>query len=111
MPPVDHHTLFPLVDAVVCHGGVNTCAAALAAERPLILVPQWFDQYYWAGRFEELGLAVTARRRVRTLTDAHHLLARFEAAEFRSPPPSVMTFSGTETICRDLGALLSEEHT
>lgn len=58
VPFGDHRRLFPLCAGLIHHGGAGTVVASLDAERPFTVVPQWADQFYWAQRTEELGLAV-----------------------------------------------------
>jgi sterol 3beta-glucosyltransferase len=50
-----HDKLFPLVQAVVHHGGAGTTAAALHAGKPAFVVPQTVDQPFWAKRVHALG--------------------------------------------------------
>jgi UDP:flavonoid glycosyltransferase YjiC (YdhE family) len=60
---VNHRLLFDRVAAVVHHGGAGTTAAAARAGVPQILVPHIFDQFYWAGRVEALGLGPAPLRK------------------------------------------------
>jgi vancomycin aglycone glucosyltransferase len=53
---VNQQALFPRVAAVVHHGGAGTTTAAAAAGTPQVLVPQVYDQFYFARRVEELGV-------------------------------------------------------
>ncbi|MBU1176625.1 MAG: glycosyltransferase [Alphaproteobacteria bacterium] len=50
-----HDKLFPLMRAVVHHGGAGTTLAGLTAGRPSFVVPQFFDQPYWGERVHALG--------------------------------------------------------
>ena len=50
-----HDLLFPLMRAVVHHGGAGTTLAGLTAGRPSFVVPQFFDQPYWGERVHALG--------------------------------------------------------
>jgi UDP:flavonoid glycosyltransferase YjiC (YdhE family) len=50
--------VLPHVAAVVTHGGFGTLAAAIAAGRPLVLVPISADQPMNAGRCADAGLGV-----------------------------------------------------
>lgn len=50
-----HTQLFPLMKALVHHGGAGTTHAGLYAGRPTFVVPQFFDQPYWGRRIYELG--------------------------------------------------------
>ena len=62
-----HDKLFPLVSAVVHHGGAGTTAAGLRAGKPTFTVPQAYDQRYWGRRVRALGCG-PAPVRLRTLT-------------------------------------------
>lgn len=53
---VNHQALFKRVAAIVHHGGAGTTHAATRGGAPQILIPQHYDQYYWAGRVEQLGI-------------------------------------------------------
>lgn len=48
--------LLPRVRAVVHHGGVGTCAQALRAGVPQVVLPSAFDQFDNAMRIEQLGV-------------------------------------------------------
>ncbi len=50
-----HDKLFPLMGAVVHHGGAGTTAAGLTAGKPSFAVPQTVDQPFWGGRIHALG--------------------------------------------------------
>lgn len=52
-----HERLFPLVGAVVHHGGAGTTGAALRACVPSVICPYGMDQPFWARRLEALGAA------------------------------------------------------
>ncbi|MEE1802891.1 glycosyltransferase [Streptomyces sp. JV176] len=54
----NHQALFGRVAAVVHHGGAGTTATATRAGVPQVVVPQFADQPYWAGRVAELGIGV-----------------------------------------------------
>jgi UDP:flavonoid glycosyltransferase YjiC (YdhE family) len=47
--------LFPRMAAVVHHGGAGTTADSLCAGVPTVIVPFFFDQFFWARRVFELG--------------------------------------------------------
>jgi vancomycin aglycone glucosyltransferase len=53
---VDHAALFRRVAAVVHHGGAGTTTAAALAGVPQVVVPQFYDQPYWAQRVQRLGI-------------------------------------------------------
>lgn len=50
-----HDWLFSQVAAVVTHGGAGTVAAALRAGAPIVSVPFYGDQRFWARRVAALG--------------------------------------------------------
>lgn len=50
-----HDRLFPLVSAVVHHGGAGTTAAALRAGKPCLVCPLFGDQPFWGARVAALG--------------------------------------------------------
>ncbi|MEU5692113.1 glycosyltransferase [Actinosynnema sp. NPDC020468] len=53
---VNHPALFRRVAAVVHHGGAGTTTAATRAGAPQVVVPQHYDQHYFARRVHDLGL-------------------------------------------------------
>jgi len=53
---VNHHALFRRVAAVVHHGGAGTVTAAALAGAPQVVIPQDYDQQYWAQRIDQLGI-------------------------------------------------------
>jgi vancomycin aglycone glucosyltransferase len=53
---VNHAALFGRVAAVVHHGGAGTTTAAALAGAPQVIVPQFYDQPYWARRVQHLGI-------------------------------------------------------
>jgi vancomycin aglycone glucosyltransferase len=50
--------VFARVAAVVHHGGAGTTTIAALAGAPQVVVPQIYDQHYWARRISELGIGV-----------------------------------------------------
>ncbi len=56
---VNQQALFPRVAAVVHHGGAGTTTAAARAGVPQVLVPQMFDQPYFAERVTALGVGTS----------------------------------------------------
>jgi vancomycin aglycone glucosyltransferase len=53
---VNQHVLFTRVAAVVHHGGAGTTTAAALAGAPQVVIPQMYDQHYWAQRIGHLGI-------------------------------------------------------
>jgi vancomycin aglycone glucosyltransferase len=48
--------LFTRVAAVVHHGGAGTTTVAARAGAPQVVIPQMYDQHYWARRVQQLGV-------------------------------------------------------
>jgi vancomycin aglycone glucosyltransferase len=48
--------LFKRVAAVVHHGGAGTTTLAALAGAPQVVIPQIYDQHYWAERIQQLGI-------------------------------------------------------
>jgi vancomycin aglycone glucosyltransferase len=53
---VNQQALFTRVAAVVHHGGAGTTTAAARAGAPQVIIPQHYDQHYWAKRVDQLGV-------------------------------------------------------
>jgi vancomycin aglycone glucosyltransferase len=53
---VNQQALFRRVSAVVHHGGAGTTTAAARAGAPQVVIPQHYDQPYWAQRMQQLGV-------------------------------------------------------
>jgi vancomycin aglycone glucosyltransferase len=53
---VNHRALFRRVAAVVHHGGAGTTTTAAGAGAPQVVIPQTYDQFYFARRVEQLGI-------------------------------------------------------
>ena len=53
---VNQQALFRRVAAVVHHGGAGTTTAAARAGAPQVVIPQHYDQHYWAQRVHQLGI-------------------------------------------------------
>jgi len=53
---VNQQALFQRVAAVVHHGGAGTTTAAARAGAPQVVIPQHYDQRYWAQRIDHLGI-------------------------------------------------------
>jgi len=55
---VNQQALFKRVAAVVHHGGAGTTTAAARAGAPQVVIPQHYDQHYWAQRIHHLGIGI-----------------------------------------------------
>ncbi len=53
---VNVQALFKRVAAVVHHGGAGTTTLATLAGAPQVVIPQHYDQHYWAQRVHHLGI-------------------------------------------------------
>jgi vancomycin aglycone glucosyltransferase len=53
---VNLQALFKRAAAVVHHGGAGTTTLAALAGAPQVIIPQMYDQHYWAGRIDQLGI-------------------------------------------------------
>jgi vancomycin aglycone glucosyltransferase len=66
---VNLQALFKRVAAVVHHGGAGTTALAALAGAPQVVIPQLYDQHYWARRVDHLGIG-TAHAPATPTTDS-----------------------------------------
>jgi vancomycin aglycone glucosyltransferase len=73
---VNQQALFPRVAAVVHHGGAGTTTAAALGGAPQVVIPQHYDQPYFAERVEHLGIGVAHRSRTPTTDSLTAALAR-----------------------------------
>ncbi len=53
---VNQQVLFPRVATVVHHGGAGTTTITATAGAPQVVIPQHYDQHYWADRIGQLGI-------------------------------------------------------
>jgi vancomycin aglycone glucosyltransferase len=70
---VNQQALFKRVAAVVHHGGAGTTTTAALAGIPQVIIPQMFDQHYWARQIHKLGIGVAHKSgtpSTESLTDA-----------------------------------------
>ncbi|MGC4084661.1 MAG: glycosyltransferase [Vicinamibacterales bacterium] len=57
---VNQQALFRRVDVVVHHGGAGTTTTVAMTGTPQVVLPQIYDQHYWAKRIEVLGVGAGA---------------------------------------------------
>jgi sterol 3beta-glucosyltransferase len=95
---IPHDWLFPRVAAAVHHGGAGTTAAALRAGIPSVVVPYFYDQFFWGKRLHELGVGAVPVAQKHA--DAAQLA---EAIRFVTNTPSV------RERARALAAAISRE--
>ncbi|MBX7186059.1 MAG: glycosyltransferase [Vicinamibacteria bacterium] len=72
---VNHQALFPRVAAVVHHGGAGTTTAAARAGTPQVVIPQHYDQPYWAERVHALGIGAAHASGVPTVESLTNALS------------------------------------
>jgi vancomycin aglycone glucosyltransferase len=73
---VNVHALFPRVAAVVHHGGAGTTTAAALAGTPQVVIPNLYDQHYWAQRVDTLGIGAAHPPSAPTLDSIRSALER-----------------------------------
>jgi vancomycin aglycone glucosyltransferase len=102
---VNLQALFRRVAAVVQHGGAGTTTAAAQAGVPQVVVPQMYDQHYWAMRVHDLGIGTAhapGAPSADSLAEAlRHTLQPGVAARARAVAASVRT-DGAEIAARRL---------
>ena len=89
-----HTRLFPLMKALVHHGGAGTTYAGLYAGKPTFVVPQFFDQPYWGRRVYRARLRAAAGAPAQAHPDASSPPRSTNCRPTRptsSPPPSSAT--------------------
>jgi vancomycin aglycone glucosyltransferase len=102
---VNQQALFKRVTAVVHHGGAGTTTAGARAGAPQVLIPQHYDQHYWAGRVMQLGIG-TAHPSSTPTTDSltsalEQILKRDVTARAQSIAAAIRT-DGTEVASERL---------
>jgi vancomycin aglycone glucosyltransferase len=104
---VNQQALFKRVAAVVHHGGAGTTTAAARAGAPQVVIPQMYDQHYWAQRVHHLGIGTAHAPGTPTtgsLTSAlRHALEPDLAARAQSIATAVRS-DGAEAAARRLMA-------
>ena len=102
---VNQQALFERVAAVVHHGGAGTTTTAARAGAPQVVIPQMYDQHYWARRVQLLGIGTAHEAGVPTadsLTSAlEHVLRPDVLVRARSIAGAVRT-DGAEVAARRL---------
>ena len=97
--------LFRRVAAVVHHGGAGTTTVAAQAGAPQVVVPQMYDQHYWAKRIHQLGIGTAHAPGVPTADSLTEALSHTDqpevAARSRALAASVRT-DGAEIAARRL---------
>jgi vancomycin aglycone glucosyltransferase len=102
---VNQQALFKRVAAVVHHGGAGTMTAAALAGAPQVVIPQHYDQHYWAKRVQELGIGVAHAPMTPTAESLTSALARSLQANVAARAREIGTrirTDGAETAARRL---------
>jgi len=106
---VNQQALFKRVAAVVHHGGAGTTTAAARAGAPQVVIPQHYDQHYWAQRVQQLGLGAAHRGTptTETLTSALQLALQPEVAARASSMAAAVRTDGASIAASSLEGLRS----
>jgi vancomycin aglycone glucosyltransferase len=102
---VNQQALFARVAAVVHHGGAGTTTAAALAGAPQVVIPQMYDQHFWAGRVAKLGIGAAHAAGAPTaesLTVALEQTLAPEAAVAARTVAGVMHRDGAQVAARRL---------
>lgn len=104
---VSHDVLFPLVAAVIHHGGAGTTAAAARAGVPQVITPMFGDQFYWASRIVALGVGATTPHTTMTeesLTGALREVFDSAVVDWARRLAGQVSWDGAEIAARQLEA-------
>jgi len=93
---VNQQVLLTRVAAVVHHGGAGTTTAAAMVGAPQVVIPQLYDQHYWAQRVHDLGIG-TAHAAGNPTSDS--LTAALRRA--LEPGVAARAHSLSTAVCRD----------
>jgi vancomycin aglycone glucosyltransferase len=86
---VNQQVLFQRVAAVVHHGGAGTTTAAARAGAPQVVIPQHYDQPYWARRIHDLGIGTAHAAGAATADSLTSALARTLAPDIAARARSI----------------------
>ncbi|HVH66392.1 MAG TPA: glycosyltransferase [Gemmatimonadales bacterium] len=106
---VNQQQLFTRVAAVVHHGGAGTTAAAALAGTPQVIIPQVYDQHYWARRVEELDIGSAHAPGAPTsesLLPALERALRPSVAEKASIVATKVRWDGARVAAEELGSVI-----
>lgn len=108
---VNHQALFPGLAAVVHHGGAGTTTTAARAGVPQVVVPQFADQPYWAGRVAALGIGAAHDGPVPTVESLAHVLRTALDPDVRARAQTVGATIRTDGAAAAAKLLLAMDHT
>jgi vancomycin aglycone glucosyltransferase len=104
--------LFKRVAAVVHHGGAGTTTAAVRAGAPQVVIPQHYDQHYFAQRVQELGSGIAhagSTPTTESLTNALERALRVEVAQRAHSVAADVRGDGAQKAARRLIAAYAAE--
>lgn len=107
---VNQQTLFRRVAAVVHHGGAGTTTAAGGAGVPQVIIPQMYDQHYWAERVQQIGIGIAHSPGVPTAESLAECLSRALRPETVVQAQAIATKVGCDGACRAAERLLQIDH-
>jgi vancomycin aglycone glucosyltransferase len=111
---VNVRALFPRVAAIVHHGGAGTTTAAALSGTPQVVVPQIYDQHYWAERVQQLRIGTAHAPGTPTAGSLTSALARVldpaVVAGARAFAPVVRTDGARAAARQVIGATRSVPH-
>ncbi len=102
---VNQQALFRRVAAVLHHGGAGTTTAAALAGAPQVIIPQMFDQHYFAERISHLGIGSANAPCIPTVTSLKSALKPAlapEAAARAKATASAMRKDGAQIAAQRL---------
>jgi vancomycin aglycone glucosyltransferase len=88
---INLQALFKRVAAVVHHGGAGTTTAAARAGAPQVVIPQHYDQHYWAQRVQQLGIGTMHTPPTPTTDSLTSALARTLQSDVAARAQSIAT--------------------
>jgi len=102
---VNQQVLFQRVAAVAHHGGAGTTTVAALAGTPQVVIPQLYDQHYWARRAQHLGIGTAhapGAPTTESLTGALERTLRPEVAARAKAVAATMRRDGAQDAARRL---------
>lgn len=109
---VNQQVLFERTAAVVHHGGAGTTTTAARAGAPQVLIPQMYDQHYYAQRIQQLGIGVAHPPGTPTtdsLTSALGTALQAEVAARAQSVAALVRVDGVQLAARRLIATSHDE--
>jgi vancomycin aglycone glucosyltransferase len=107
---VNQQALFRRVAVAVHHGGAGTTTAAALAGAPQVIIPQMYDQPYWAQRIHHLGIGTAHAPGTPTLDSLTNALEGALHPDVAARAQSIATAvrrDGTQVAARQISSLLS----